>query len=180
MSFFSVTIHQDMLQRNLATGYPARLRAALLRTATRLAIDMQGWVKSQKLSGSVLHVRTGNLRQSINQEVAQSGTKTTAIVGTNVEYAGAHEYGFDGLVTVKAHVRRSKALMSLAEYKVKTKTGFRIARSRSNIRDGDIKVNGFMRHMRMPERSFLRSTLSQFERMIENELGAAAKEAWDE
>lgn len=70
-----------------------RVDRAMLEAVTRLAIDLQRHVMQDKLSGQVLHVRTGTLRRSINYRVQQSRDKTRAAVGTNVSYAHINEYG---------------------------------------------------------------------------------------
>lgn len=133
-------------------GYPERLNAALNRVITRWSIDLQRHVKQDKLSGQVLHVRSGTLRRSINRKVTRTPTSIVATAGTNVEYAAAYEYGFDGDVNVKAHLRSSK-------------NGFQFP------------VKSFVRHQHTPERSFLRSALKDLESQITADIKGAAKEA---
>lgn len=112
----------------------AKMLAALKREITRIAIDVTATVKDKKLSGQVLKVQSGRLRRSINYRVTEGATGIEAKVGTNVEYARVHEFGFKGTVTVREHMRKAKSA-----YKVRQHTR---------------KVN-------LPERSFLRSTLSE-------------------
>ena len=54
------------------------------------------------LTGGVLRVDTGRLRQSIVTDVSQDGT--SARIGTNVEYAAIHEYGG----TTRPHIIRPR------------------------------------------------------------------------
>jgi len=68
------------------------LDSAVAKTVARLAIKMTGLVKT-KLSDNVLHVRTGRLRRSIHYTVSSADSRTTAIVGTDVNYAAIHEFG---------------------------------------------------------------------------------------
>lgn len=126
-------------------GKVPQLQAGTREAVTRLSVIVQTGVKEGRLSGQVLHVRSGTLRRSVNRRVETSDSGTIAIVGTNVRYAAVHEYGFDGDVTVKAHTRRS--VLQLAAQRTK----------RDKKSDGTIQVRSFTRHMRMPERSFLRS-----------------------
>jgi phage gpG-like protein len=170
----TVTVHQEKLLAALAS-YPQRLRNKLFSTINRLAIEMQGYVKGSKLSGQVLHVRTGTLRRSINQEVKQDGNKIAAIVGTNVKYAGVHEYGFDGAVGVKAHVRRSRGQMKEA---MRTRKDGTTYATRNDMRQGEVNVRGFTRHMHLPERSFLRSALKDYEQRIRDDITKAAEGAF--
>lgn len=130
-------------------GRAAQLHAALVRVMTRLSIVIQRDVKEGKLTGQVLHVRTGTLRRSINRKVFDQGGGVVASVGTNVRYARAHEYGFAGDVDVRAHVRAS--------------------------RDGGeaIRVRAHTRRVNMPERSFLRSSIDDNADMIKREVRAA-------
>ena len=71
----------------------------------RITIRLQAHVVRNKLSGQVLKVRTNNLRGSIHQEIIRDGSGIVGRVGTNVEYAAFHEYGFNGTQSVREHVR---------------------------------------------------------------------------
>lgn len=76
-------------------GIEDRMHADLLRVMRVLAIDIQGYVMGEKLTGQVLNVRTGNLRTSINQKVVDSTTSIRGSVGTNIWYGALWEQGFD-------------------------------------------------------------------------------------
>lgn len=158
-----VSMRAEALLARLA-GTSDRLQSGMRRTVQRLSISVQQEVKGL-LSGPVLSNRTGTLRRSINRVVTDNASGVFATVGTNVRYAAAHEYGFDGDVTVKAHTRRSALQMA-----VKRKD--RVGKS-----EGTIQVRQFTRHMHMPERSFLRSVLRERAPEIQQSLRAAAMEA---
>jgi phage gpG-like protein len=108
-----------------------------------IAYDMVARVKGDKLSGQVLNVRTGRLRRSINARITESTTGIEAKVGTNVEYARAHEFGFKGTVTVKEHMRRGK------------------------------RVRAHARNVNIPQRSFLRSTATEMRPEIDKRIARA-------
>jgi phage gpG-like protein len=150
----------------------------VVKTVTRLAIALQAEVK-QKLSGEVLHTVTGTLRRSINYSVLQDLSSVVASVGTNVVYAAAHEYGFTGNVTVRAHIRRSKARMLQATKQYVNKFGVvstHVAQTgKFGKKSGDIQVVSFTRAMNMPERSYLRSSLRESSGNIRQELMDAAR-----
>jgi phage gpG-like protein len=135
---------------------PDRLRSGIVRAITRLGFQLEARVK-QKLSGEVLKVRTGTLRNSIHTRVAQSTSSVTASVGTNVKYARIHEFGG----RTPAHtIPKGGALpkgRALAFEWRGQQVFFR-------------KVN----HpgSRIPERSFLRSALKELEPRIKAELEA--------
>jgi phage gpG-like protein len=122
----------------------------------RMAIKLQSMVVKDRLSGQVLHVRTGTLRRSIYQKVEKSGTSVVGIVGTNVKYAAAHEYGFDGTVTVKAHMRR-----------LKSKARTELVGRKGESPNGEAFVRTHTRKLKLPERSFLRSALKELTPEIE-------------
>jgi len=154
------------------------IRDEIVTTVKRLAIELQREVK-RKLSGEVLHNRTGTLRRSINIAVMEDSTSVVASVGTNVVYAAAHEYGFDGEVTVRAHIRRNKAQMAMATKHYVNKLGVvstHIAQTgKFGKQTGDIQVRSFTRHMHMPERSYLRSSLREESGNIRMELAEAVR-----
>ena len=117
------------------------LRAELKTYCTAFAINTVGYVRSEKLSGQVLHHRKGRLKDSINFKVKDTGGKIVSVIGTNVEYAKIHEYGGQ----TKPHVilpRHAKALHFFM--------GGQEVFTRKVDHPGS----------RMPERSFLRSTLA--------------------
>lgn len=130
-------------------GLTALARQGLRTGILRSVIKLQRHVQQDKLSGQVLHVRTGRLRRSIAQNVEASGNEITGIVSTAVSYAKTHEYGFKGTVNVRAHDRNGHP------------------------------VRGHTRQVNLPERSFLRSALADFERsgVIGQEVANAIKQA---
>ncbi len=146
----TVDIRAEEFLARLA-GSEQRLHAELVRVINRLSIEVQSSVKSDKLSGQALHARTGTLRRSINRVVTEAPGSIIAQVGTNVVYAHAHEYGFQGSVNVREHARKSAK--------------------------GTATVRAHMRNMNVPERSFLRSTLTEFAPKIRADIKAAALRA---
>jgi phage gpG-like protein len=160
MSTFTVNMKAEALLARLA-GSQDRLKQELRIVLQRLAIKVQGQVKSDKLTGQVLHVRSGTLRRSINQKLFETKDGVYAQVGTNVKYAGIHEYGFNGVEHVSAHTRRSALQFSVGRSK------------RARKSEGTINVRAFDRHMVMPKRSFLVSTLVEDRSEIETSIRAA-------
>lgn len=130
-----------------------RARENMSRTMMRLVLELTRRVKQDKLTGQALKVRTGRLRRSINGQVTGQGTDTVdGVVGTNVAYARAHEYGFKGTVSVREHLRRTKA-------------------------GNRVPVKGHSRKVDLPERSFLRSAQREMEPQIRQALRNAIKDA---
>lgn len=127
-------------------------KAAIRVSVQRLTLQLLAKVKAGKLSGQVLNVRTGRLRRSINQKIKLEKTGVYGIVGTNVEYARAHEYG--GAVTVKAHMRMMRTAWG---------------RAVKNPRKIQVRAHT----VNYPERSFLRSALADMEPDIRAEIQKA-------
>lgn len=65
----------------------------LQKVLTKLGIKLTRHVVQDKLHGQVLHQRSGRLAGSVHRTEQFSDTKNTETVGTNVVYAGIHEYG---------------------------------------------------------------------------------------
>ncbi len=76
-------------------AYPAALGAALAAKAAELAAALADRVKTDKLAGGVLNVRSGALQASITADVSADGDGVRATVGSNgdVKYAAIQEYG---------------------------------------------------------------------------------------
>lgn len=121
---------------------PQTLRMELRETVAKLATTLTNKVKG-KLDGEVLKRRTGLLRRSINDTVIESGDIVSGITSTAVAYARAHEYGFDGVVSVRAHMRTIKQAFG------------------RSINPVTFQVAAHSMHMKLPERSFLRSSLRE-------------------
>lgn len=163
---FVVTVRDEALAAFLG-GFPSRMIARLETALARFATRLQSRVK-QKLSDDVLHVRTGTLRRSINQRIEHGAGRISAVVGTNVEYAAAHEYGFHGTVSVRAHLRQ------IRERGRTTKAG---KYKRGKLTGASAMVAAHDMRMNLPERSFLRASLKEMEDVAQREIKRAAVEA---
>lgn len=144
---------------------------AMVQQFVAAAVERAGYAvqarAEQKLSGEVLKVRTGRLRRSINTQVVNSPTEATAQVGTNIEYAAIHEYGFDGIEQVREYTRHSvvrfRATREAIAHDIETRKAimFGTGRRASAYALAPGTVRAHERHMVMPERSYLRSSLQE-------------------
>lgn len=132
------------------------LRGKVKQSIVALTIALLVKVKEEKLTGQVLNVRTGRLRRSINQSVTDTGAQIYGVVGTNVSYGRAHEMGFRGQMSVKAHMRQ-----------IKKAWGKPLKSPKS------ILVRAHSRTVDFPERSFLRSSLREMEPKIRYDIREA-------
>lgn len=121
-----------------------------------LALELEAWVKTRKLNGQVLNRISGALSRSINNKVVVAGTSVMGHVFSSgdVKYAAIHEFG--GFIP--AHIIIPKKAHALA-----FGGGFYA------------KVNHPGSHM--PERSFLRSSLTDMSKEISLGMKTAVIEA---
>ena len=96
----------------------------------------------QKVSGPVLKNRSGTLRRKINSQFEDRGDRIIGRVGLSLIYAAIHEYGG----VTRAHVIRPRNKKALA---------FQVG--------GQSLVRKSVQHpgSKMPERSYLRSSLRE-------------------
>ena len=84
-------IGADVLARKFQSA--SQRVSQVMREKIQIALyGLEGQIKD-KLSGKVLHVRTGRYRSSITNRIEGTGTDIVGKIGTNVEYARIHEYG---------------------------------------------------------------------------------------
>lgn len=126
----------------------------------RLVLRLQRKVQTEKLTGQVLRVRTGTLRRSIEQIVVAEPDAVVGIVSTNVRYGRLHEYGYEGPVNVKGHLRTV----------VK-------AWGRTLKAPKKAQVSAHTRQVKFPARSFLRTSLREMQGAVEGELSKGISEA---
>jgi hypothetical protein len=150
----------DAVVKMLGAQVPA-LTKAVRNSIVRGSIALVRYVKEHKLSGQVLHVRSGTLRRKVNYRIIDSASSITGQVGVKLKYAAPHEYGFDGVVNVRAHLRTAKMAF-----------GRPIAAVTFSVRAHSM-------HMKLPERSFLRSSLREMTPAIQSMIRQAVMRGSD-
>jgi hypothetical protein len=152
---------------------------AIQKEVRSLAMGLLRMVKEDKLSGQVLKNQTGTLRRSINQKVVLEEGVYSGLVGTNVVYARAHEFGVDKfkVITVRAYFRKCKSRNSYAMKKGSYFSPQGAAALLKQTGSGVAFVGSFQRnqHTKLPERSFLRSSLREMTPEIQGRLAAALR-----
>jgi phage gpG-like protein len=138
---------------------PDAANAGLARAIAKLGIALQSNVQQDKLSGEVLKVRSGALKSSISVEIDNNASEVTATVFTDLDYAAAQEYGFSGIVDVRASLRLIKQAFGRP---IATKT---------------ITVPAYNRQTDLPARSFLQSALDEMAPNISADIENALREA---
>ncbi|MBM4301647.1 MAG: hypothetical protein FJ121_08970 [Deltaproteobacteria bacterium] len=126
----------------------------LVRQAVRAETYNVERTAKQKVSGVVLKNRSGTLRRKINSEFKDDGASIIGSVGLALAYGAIHEYGG----VTRAHVIRPRNKKALA---------FQAG--------GQGLVRKSVQHpgSKMPERSFLRSSLRDNEARIKAAIAAA-------
>src|SRR6266702_3268297 len=127
---------------------PDQVRARVRVQVRRLGLELLRKVKSEKLSGQVLKVRTGLLRRSINEQTTEQGDRIESAVGTNVVYGRFWELGFRGLEQVKAHTHTLHGVVA--------------------------QVRAYSRRVNQGPRPFLRPALDEMRDQVVEQLTAAA------
>lgn len=120
----------------------------------------------QKLSGEVLNVRTGQLRANVQSDVSQQdeGVVGRVFVTRNVKYAAIHEFG--GVIKHPGGTA----------YWIDPKTG--MAEFISNkSRLANLLPRTKPHPIPMPERSYMRSSLTEYKDEIINQLSAGVRAA---
>lgn len=141
------------------SGLPDALQTALQEKSQELANALQQKVQ-EKLSGEVLQVRTGALRDSIEKDVQEtdSGVRASVFPGGDVPYAAIQEYG--GMT--KAHIIEAVNAKSLSFI-----MGGKQAFARYVLHPGSD----------IPARSYLGSSLDEMNNDIVGGIGDATGEA---
>lgn len=146
-----------------APAWPLALKPAIVAAMDRQNELTTGYIQRTKLSvpGSrTLGVRTNRLRLSARPSKAVvSGDGILSAIGSNVKYAGVHEFGFDGTVKVRAFTRRQ---VSNDVVRGQGRRGFR-ARERGErvTASGFARVKAHTRRMRFPARAMFRSGIEE-------------------
>lgn len=138
------------------SSMPRRVHDELFKSVTKLSLQLENYIKTNKLSGQVLNKISGRLQSSIHSRVSDTGTKITgsAFSAAPMPYAAIHEYGG----TIPAHEIFAKNAQAL-----RFMIGGKIVFAKS-VQIPDVK---------MPERSFMRSALADKRVAIIQELTAA-------
>lgn len=150
-------------------SFPRSLHAVLLSRISRLVFQLKARVQ-RKLSGEVLNVRSGALRRSIQGETLDL---TSEIIGRvfstgDVKYAGIHEHG--GKTRPHIIMPRNASVLAFAG----AQRSFSFMGPRAGIIFAKV-----VHHpgSKMPERSFMRSSMAEMRQEIINSLTQGVMES---
>jgi len=153
--------------------FPARVGVAIAK-----ALDLEnqltvGYIDARKLSqrgAMTLGVVTNRLRSSMRATPAiVTGNSVESSIGSNVKYAGVHEFGIDKDVTVRGYTREISGKkgrgIAVQDFQpiFDSRTG-KISRykkaGKRNV-TGEAQVKSFQRHMKLPARAYIRTSLEE-------------------
>lgn len=147
-----------------------KIYKSLLSTITKLSIQLQGYIKSKKLSkppkqkwsknGQALSTANGTLRRSINYRVDKTPSEIIGRVGIGADaakYGIMHEFGFRGTENIRSHLRTIKKAWG------------------KSISPKQISVRSHTRTVNYPERSFMRTALAEMRPIIQSDISKAVK-----
>jgi len=176
MRILGTVIGDDRVDAKFAR-IAAKSMPILVNRIGRVVYKLEGRVKTRKLSGQVLKVRSGTLRRDIHSEVTTESNKVTGKTGTNMEYAGVHEYGFHDTVEVREHLRRTKAEAKLfIRGNKKGQVNLAATKKAQREKQATVRVRAHTRKANFPEWSFLRSALADMRAEILTEVYGGVKE----
>lgn len=144
----------DLIREYANNGFPRMAGAKILRFIDG-NFRAQGWQgssfqpwKANARKGTIL-VKTGRLRGSISQTFGQREVVTF----TSVPYAGIHNRGFSGTVTIPAHTRSKYAAVQVGTGRF-TKSGTERTKTMHTI-TGSTQVKSHQRKINIDKRQFM-------------------------
>ncbi|MCH7291014.1 hypothetical protein MN869_10245 [Acinetobacter sp. NIPH1876] len=135
-----------------------RIRFEIRRTINALTLRLQRTIQEDMLSGQRLKVQSGRLRGSVSSKVDEDKDWIEGTVGAGgalVPYAFVHEFGLNGSVGVKAHLRMIKQAFG------------------QPISPTQISVRAHSRNVRFRELRFMRDSLDMIGRIAPRNIDAA-------
>jgi phage gpG-like protein len=159
-----------------------RLLGASARGMSKATREIHGKITTERLTGQgpfpvsmhKLGVRTGQLRRTLRWTKAEiSGNSVETTIGSNVRYAAAHEFGFEGTVPVKAHTRTRHFS---AKGKRLTKAGALAQARKGQAVTGFVsQVRAHSRKASIPERAPIRTGIEDHRDLMRQEIAGAVR-----
>jgi phage gpG-like protein len=164
----------DGVLENLKTTED-RVRGALAVGLSRGLQITAGVAQVNYLSGprpEKLQSKTARLYNSIVTEVDVSNNEITGRIGSNLPYAGYHEFGFHGVEIVGAHTRVTHRVNGIGQV---LRGGKKLARKQKAGFAGVTFVKQYKREVDYAGRPFLRPALEQTKAQIAESINTELK-----
>jgi phage gpG-like protein len=177
-----LTHNAQQIAARLAT-FPPEMLNGIARAMDKENELTVGHVAKNYLTGprpEKLGVRTNRLRLSIRRSAAViEGQSVTSTIGTNVEYAAIHEYGFTGSVDVKAHARAIVKTSGQETAKLDARGRLRRRTRTVRTQTGTAQVRAHKRSMKMRARPFLSPSVADRADNYAQSVSRAIIAAWE-
>ena len=135
-----------------------RIKFEIRRTINALTLRLQRTVQEDMLTGQRLNVQSGRLRGSVSSKVVEDQNFIEGTVGAGgalVPYAFTHEFGLNGSMGVKAHLRTIKQAFGRP------------------ISPRQINVKAHSRNVRFKELRFMRDSLDMISKIVPKNIDSA-------
>ncbi|MFH3860352.1 hypothetical protein [Acinetobacter nosocomialis] len=135
-----------------------RVRFEIRRTVNALTLRLQRIIQEDMLSGQRLKVQSDRLRGSVSSKVDEDKDSIEGTVGAGgalVPYAPAHEFGLNGALGVKAHLRMIKQAFGRP------------------ISPVQVNIKAHSRNVRFRELRFMRDSLDIVAKIVPKNIDAA-------
>jgi len=166
--------------RQLGT-FPERMQQEIAKALDYENEITVGQIQAKKLSRrgpTTLGVVSNRLRSSVRPTKAVVSPKSIeSSIGSNVKYAGVHEYGFHGTVNVRGFTRRQTSNDLLAGG---ARRGFKARQKREKLQaSGIARVKAHTRRMNIPARAYIRTTIEERRAAYGSAVSKAIVSAWE-
>jgi hypothetical protein len=171
-------------------AFPRRMGVAIVRTLDEQNELTIGSITENRLTGSGpfpveehrLGVVSNVLRRSLRKSKATiNGNTIESAIGTNVSYAGAHEFGFHGTVTVKAHrsTNQHVDLIQVGGDRILPRWQSVGEKGRKKkVASGLVTVKPHQKILNIPERAPIRTGINERVPNYQTALSGAIVNAW--
>ena len=164
------------LQRHIVADY---LHTSGMQSAVASFVGARGMPGLRSRSGRLAR----SIRSNINEEFVTEGGRVVGMsttVGTNVEYAAYHEFGFHGTEQVSAHVRRIKSRSTFSRVeRVSKKTG-KTYNAKVQASQGIAFVRAHSRQVNYAGHPFMRPALADLQPTMRENIAAVVRAALEE
>lgn len=136
---------------------PAAAGPIMIRAVSDFADRVRAKAE-ENLSGRLLNTRTGRLRDSLATEVTSDGSQIAAFIRAGAPYAAFQEFGFTGVESVRAYLRRQSEAFG------------------RKVAPRSVQVRAHERHVDYQGRAYLRTALAETVPNLKDTLSSALTE----
>jgi hypothetical protein len=168
--------------------WPESMLLAVARGMDRGANLALGAITAERFTGQgpfpigegKLGVKTNRLRSSLRWAPAHiEGRTVEGAMGSNVEYFGPHEFGFNGQVHVRTHSRHVASRGRFEKVERTSKKTGKTRKAKSQTASGLATVRSHTRWQQVPARAPLGHGLADHGDLFTREITAELRKTWE-